>query len=109
MERPRTLSMEQVRPEVQAFALMMERALQEKAASEGETSPGWRVRPVGSLMAEIHQMVSRLDLAVMDRINLERNRQPLVEQDELISWIAAHIANHSLFIADRVGKLPRSE
>lgn len=81
---------QELRPEVLAFALLMEQRLREKDADKGQ---GWKDADIGNLQVCVTAKNMSLDTALMYGTNNEAARH------------AVDIANYCMMIADVAGAL----
>lgn len=105
-----------VRPEVQAFAKLMEAKLRENDhKNRGSRQMGWKNEATGYLLRRIRTETKELVNAIKERHRLVRNslisqpwltqQQRCAAQDIVIGREAADVANFAMFIADVCGAL----
>lgn len=91
----------QLRPEVEAFARLMELKLR-----ENDHKGGWRHDCVGDLLQLLREEAAELKEALRSRVNLV-NVPPALDREgrALIGREAADVANFAMMIADVCGAL----
>lgn len=96
------MELDDLRPEVQAFAKMMEAKLR-----ENDFKGGWKNCPIGYLTRRCGNELSELRETIHRRLLRTPNGHPApsAEESALIGREAADVANFAMMIADVCGAL----